>query len=69
MSDKKKRICKCQDSNSEECNMPMSNEEFEQDGFCSYCADNVWEEMKSPIDNEYQWYHKDNPKRKTSPST
>ncbi len=36
-------------------NIPMSQEEYEQDGMCSTCADHVWTEMTSPY--TYEWKH------------
>ncbi len=33
----------------------MSQEEYEQDGMCSTCADHVWTEMTSPY--TYEWKH------------
>lgn len=47
-------LCKCQDSTGKVCNKPLSTEEYDQDGMCSTCADNVWEEMNNP---EYFWEH------------
>jgi hypothetical protein len=51
--------CQCQDSAGKVCNMPMSEEEHLQDGMCSYCADNVYEELFH--DSEYHWEHSHNP--------
>jgi len=42
-----KHVCECQDFYGVRCGKVLTDEEFEQDGMCSYCADNVWEEMKS----------------------
>lgn len=46
--------CKCQDSNGTVCGVEMSTEEFEQDGMCTACADNVWAEMYEGKDD---WIH------------
>lgn len=48
--------CPCQDSTGKVCGKEMTSEEYEQDGMCWNCADNVWSELKG--ENE-GWTHDD----------
>jgi hypothetical protein len=54
--------CKCQDTTGTPCGQQMTRQENNQDGMCSFCADNVWAEMQAPID-EYEWHHSQNRNR------
>ena len=51
----KERKCHCQDSTGAVCGKYLSKKEFEQDGMCSVCADEVWAEMSTK--EEYFWRH------------
>ena len=49
--------CNHQDSNGVVCNKKMTDDELNQDGMCSFCADNIWEEIKS---GNHTWSHTNN---------
>ena len=49
--------CLCEDSAGHICNKEMTKEEFDQDGMCYNCADNLFNEMMSK--DEYKWYQQE----------
>jgi len=55
-------ICPAEDDAGTKCQVDMTDEEVEQDGMCSRCADGIWESMlndgdefviKNPKTREY----------------
>lgn len=54
------KVCGCEDSYGVKCKRVMTKKEYEQDGVCSFCADNVWEEITTNNKKGYLWSHKDN---------
>jgi len=55
----KSYLCTCEDSNGIPHNILISKKEYEQDGMCLRCADQVWKEINSlsPVSTPYRWYH------------
>ena len=44
--------CKCQDSSGKVCGKEMTEEEYDQDGMCQNCGDELYTELTT---KEYVW--------------